>query len=147
MFATILFTGVHAQDSTKNIQSILNGKRYSFVPQTMLPMRGRSRQITDASYALDVRGDSLVVYLPYIGEAYSAPYGSGDNGYNFTSTNYDYSVKQGRKNRYEVTIRVKDKMAGSTFNLTVFDNKSASLQASSNDRQGISYNGYIKTKK
>ena len=144
--AVISFAQLHAQDSTKTIKSILDAKRYSFVPQTMIPMRGKTRQI-NGSFSFDVKGDSLVVYLPYMGESYSAPINSSDAGYNFTSTNYDYAVKEGKKNRYEVSIKVKDKSSGTQFYLTVFDNESASLQATSNDKQGISYNGYIKQKK
>ena len=121
-------------------------KRYSFVPQSMMPMKGKTRQI-NGGFSLDVKGDSLVVYLPYIGESYTAPIGSSEPGYNFTSTSYDYTVKEGKKNRYEVSIKVKDKFSGTEFNLTVFDNNSASLQATSNNKQGISYNGYIEHKK
>lgn len=145
--AVISFAQLHAQDSAKTIKSVLDAKRYSFVPQTMMPMKGKTRHVNDGSFSLDVKGDSLVVYLPYIGEAYSAPIGSGEAGYNFTSTDYTYTVKEGKKNRYEVSIKVNDKFSGTEFNLTVFDNKSASLYARSSSKQGISYNGDIVEKK
>ncbi len=140
------FAQLHAQDSTKTIKSILDGKRYSFVPRTMIPMRGQTRQIT-GTFSLDVKGDSLVVYLPYTEQSYSAPINPSDAGYNFTSTNYDYTVKEGKKKRYEVSIKVKDRISGTQFFLTVFDAESASLQATSNDKQSISYNGYLTHRK
>lgn len=143
LLAVIFISELYAQDSTNAVKSLLDSKRYSFIPQTMNPLRGRTRQLT-SSFSLDVKGDSLVVYLPYVGRAYSAPVNPSDAGYNFISTDYDYTVKKGKKNRYEVSMKIKDRFSGTVFYLTVFDNKTTSLQATSNDKQGISYNGYIK---
>lgn len=138
----VVVTVIHAQDSTKTIRTILDGKHYSFEPSSMTPMRGSTRQL-NGGFSLDVRGDTLRVYLPYIGRAYSAPYGSSDAGYDFTSTNYEYNIKEGKKKSYEVTMKIKDKFAGTTFYFTIFDNGSATLRANSSDKQDISYNGYI----
>ncbi|MFT4153448.1 DUF4251 domain-containing protein [Parafilimonas sp.] len=142
LFSLILMGGLYAQDSASAVKSLLDSKRYSFIPQTMSPARGTMRPLT-GGFSLDVKGDSLAVYLPYTGRAYSAPIDPSDAGYNFTSTNYDYAIKKGKKNRYEISMKIKDRFSGTEFYLTVFDNKSASLQASSNDKQSISYNGYI----
>lgn len=137
---------IYAQDSTNTLRTILDGKRYSFEPTSMTPMRGSTRQV-NGGFSLDLRGDTLRVYLPYIGRAYSAPYGSSDAGYDFTSTSYDYTVKEGKKKSYNITIKVKDKFSGTTFYITAYDNGSASLRANSSDKQDISYNGYIKEPK
>jgi hypothetical protein len=145
-FATVSIAETHAQDSAKTIKSVLDAKRYSFIPTSMTPSAGRTRQI-NSGFSFDVKGDTLQIYLPYIGKAYSAPMNPSDAGYDFTSTSYDYAVKEGKKDRYNVTIKTKDKFTGSTFYFTVFDNGTASLQANSNDKQAISYNGYIKAKK
>ena len=142
-FAFFSVTLMYAQDSTKTIRTMLDGKRYSFEPASMTPMRGSTRQIT-GGFSLDVKGDTLRVYLPYIGRAYSAPYGSSDGGYDFTSTDYEYNIKEGKKKSYNVTMKVKDKSVSSTFYFTIYDNGSASLRANSSDKQDISYNGNIK---
>ena len=147
VFFTVFSAAViHAQDSTKTIRKILEEKRYSFEPTSMTPMRGSTRQIT-GGFSLDVQGDTLRVYLPYIGRAYSAPYGSSDAGYDFTSTNYEYEIKEGKKKSYNVTMKVKDRSASTTFYFTIYDNGSASLRANSSDKQDIAYNGYIKEPK
>jgi len=143
MFSSVI---IHAQDSTRTMRTILDGKRYSFEPTSMTPMRGATRQI-NGGFSLDVKGDTLIVYLPYIGRAYSAPYGSSDAGYDFTSTSYEYTIKEGKKKSYEITIKVKDKPASTTFYITTYDNGSALVRANSSDKQDIAYNGYIKEPK
>jgi hypothetical protein len=145
-FATVSIAETQAQDSAKTMKSTLDAKRYSFVPTSMTPSGGRTRQIT-GGFAFDVKGDTLQVYLPYIGKAYSAPMNPSDAGYDFTSTSYDYTVKEGKKDKYNVTIKTNDKSVNATFYFTVFDNGTATLQANSNDKQSISYHGYIQAKK
>ena len=144
-FNAIAITEMHAQDSTNSIKALLDAKHYTFEPSSMTPTGGRTRQL-NGGFAMDVRGDTLRVYLPYAGKAYSAPYNPSDAGYDFTSTKYEYSVKEGKKNKYEVEIKVKDRPGNAEFDITVYDNGTAYMRASSNDKSGISYNGIIKSK-
>jgi len=128
--------------TSADVKELVNSKSYSFEAQTATPSAGRLKQLTPG-YALKLTGDSLIAHLPYFGKAYTASLNPSDVGINVVTTDFDYQVSEGKKNRYEVSLRSKDKTYNADFNLTVYDNGTAYLQVISPDRQPISYNGYI----
>ena len=122
-------------------------KNYVFKAQTASPQRGGFRQLT-SEYDFVVRPDTLVSYLPYYGRSFSAPVNTTDAGLQFTSMNFEYSVKKNKKkNRWDITIKPKDVSRIRDLNLTVFDNGRASLRVNSNDREAITFDGYLKVNK
>lgn len=137
---------VHAQDLDKSIvQNFIKTKEFVFKAQTVLPMTGMSRQLT-SDYDVRFLGDSVVAYLPYFGRAYSAGYGEG-GAIDFTSTKFEYKVKERKKGGWDVSIKPKDAKDVQALNFTVSENGYASLQVTSNNRQPISYNGYVMERK
>ncbi|RFM26352.1 DUF4251 domain-containing protein [Deminuibacter soli] len=151
--ATCSFSVVSAQNSQSKkeariarVQQLVNNQRYVFKAQTMLPMSGRSRTLT-SDYDLSITKDTLVSYLPYFGRAYSAGYNSSDNGIQFTSVNFTYTLTPKKKGGWDVTIIPKDYNAVQQMNLRISSDGYASLQVTSTSRQSISYNGYIAEKR
>ena len=145
-FMFILCIQARAQDSTKQtIKTAIDAKHFVFQPTIMTPVRGRAKHL-DPGYFFKVSGDTLKVYLPYVGRAYSAPIDPSDAGFDFTSTSYNYAVTEGKKKSYDVTIKTNDKASNAEFYLTVYDNGSAYLRANSPDRESISYNGDVQEK-
>jgi hypothetical protein len=137
----------YAQDSAKIkkaaiIQNKIENRKFTFVADFALPMRGITRQLT-TPYDLEVSHDSLISYLPYFGQSYTAPLDPTKISFDFTSTNFDYKVSNRKKGKWEVSIRPKDQNNVQQIELTVFDNGSASLNVTSIDREPISYNGHI----
>jgi len=146
-FATLFLNNVNAQNlTTAQVDSLINSKHYTFKAERMEPQRGRQRYLT-SEYFLRISGDSLISALPYFGRAYTAPINPEDAGYDFTSTNFTYSVVPKKKGSYQITINTKDKINTVTFALTVFNNGKADLQVTSINREAISYSGYLKTPK
>ena len=96
------FNAAIAQDSSGSVQSAIESRRFAFSVQSVMPTGGAMRQDSWVGYGLRVAGDSLVADLPYFGRAYSAPVGT-DGGIRFTSTDFDYVVKNRRKGGWEVT--------------------------------------------
>jgi hypothetical protein len=137
------FNAVLAQDNTGSVQSAIENKRFSFSVQSVVPMRGALRQDNWVGYGIGVAGDSLVADLPYFGRAFSAPLGNNGGGIRFTSTNFDYAVKNRRKGGWEITMLPKDATDLQQFVLTVSEGGNATLRALSNNRQPISYNGKV----
>jgi hypothetical protein len=134
-----------AQDQgTENLQSAIDQKSITFLAQWMSPMKGGSRQL-NPGYELTVKGDTLIANLPYVGRAYQASM-DNDGGFNFTSYQFDYQIKLRKKGGWNITIKTKDLKSQRQFNLTIFQNGSASLNVSCNDRESISYNGSIDNK-
>ena len=138
------FTGLEAQLDTAIVRQKVEAKRYTFVAQTAIPMRGRTVQLTSL-YDLKRTGDSVIAGLPYYGRAYSAPINPSDNGINFTSVSFDYKSTY-RKKRWEISIKPKDMQSVSEMNLIIYSNGRATLQVTSNNRQPISFNGVLSPK-
>lgn len=132
---------IQAQDKAQ-IKSLIDSKRFAFKVQTVLPTSGSIRQTND-EYDLRLYGDSLISYLPYFGRAYSAPMPGESGGFNFTSTQFEYSIKQKRKGGWEILLRPKDVRDVREYYLTVSEKGYASLRVTSVNRQPISYSGII----
>jgi hypothetical protein len=144
IFFMLVFSvsAVQAQDKNENLKASLDAKRFSFEVRTVLPTSGSARQVGGSGYQLKLQGDSLRSYLPYYGRAYSASMGS-DAGYTFTSTKFDYTITDRKKGGWQVSIKPKDVPDVRELLLTVSENGAAVLQAMSNNRQPISYNGDV----
>jgi hypothetical protein len=145
LFATIVSLGAYSQkeNSVSAIQEALEMKNFVFKAESVLPQRGRSRQLTP-EYDLTVRPDTLIAYLPFFGRAYSAPIGMNDGGIKFTSLAYNYDIRKRKKNGWDINISPKDASDVRQLYLTVFDNGRATLRVLSNNRDGITYDGYVK---
>ncbi len=127
---------------TAATRDLISRKTYTFSAQMALPMAGQVRQLT-GGYELQVYPDHIVAYLPYFGRAYVAPIDPTRGGITFTSNDFDYTVKETRKNRWNIRIDINDVTDTRQMNLTVFSNGKASLQVNSNSRQEISFSGTI----
>jgi hypothetical protein len=134
-----------AAAQAKAVDAMLQTKHFQFRAITMSPMSGRMRQLT-SEYGFKLSPVELQCYLPYFGKAYSAPIGESGGGYDFISKDFEYTIKQ-IKSEWEVKIHPKDVKNVSQMILRVFDNGTASLQVTSNQRQPISYNGNIEEEK
>jgi hypothetical protein len=152
--AAICLHSVHAQDSTKNentskesnVKNMVDAKNYVFIAQTALPISGRIRQLT-SYYDLEVSKDTIVSQLPYFGRAYTAPIDPSQGGINFISKNFEYTATERKKGGWNISIKPKDAKDVQQFFLTISEKGYATLQATSNSRQAISFNGYITEKK
>ncbi|MEO6520640.1 MAG: DUF4251 domain-containing protein [Mucilaginibacter sp.] len=127
------------------VKSMIDAKSYVFVAQYVQPMRGGNRYVTP-EYDLRIGTDSLVAYLPYFGRAYVAPMNSEDAGVQFTTTKFDYKVVE-KKDSWEVSIVPKNAKDVRTMQLTISKNGYATLRVSLNNRDPISYQGYVEVKK
>jgi Domain of unknown function (DUF4251) len=134
---------INAQDKkADDIKRIVKSQNYVFVARMANPQIGSSRQLT-TEYDVTVTPDTVVSFLPYFGRAYSAPINPSDGGIKFTSTKFDYQPS-GDSKRWKITIKPKDAPEVQHLYLDIFDNGNATLQVISTNRQGISFDGYIK---
>ncbi len=132
-----------AEDSAQAAETrlLVEGQRYFFIAQSMSPNRGGLRQLT-SGYNLKVTKDTVRSELPYFGRAYQAGYGS-EGTLEFTSLQFDYKIETGKKNSWNITINPKDVNNCREMNLTIYDDGNASLRVISNDKEPISFKGYI----
>jgi hypothetical protein len=140
----------YSQDAAKDkkdakaaaIRRIIEAKNYVFTAQIMAPMGGMTRNLTSV-YDLTVTPDTVISYLPYFGRAYTAPIDPTQNGLQFTSVKFDYKITDRKKGGWDIYIVTKDQADNERMSLIVFENGIATLQVTSNNRQPISFNGYV----
>lgn len=139
-------TASQTQETSANIESAVLSKNYVFTAQSVTPLGGRYRQLT-SDYDLKVSTDKVIAYLPYFGRAYSAPIDPTQGGINFTSSKFTYQQSLRKKGGWIVTIKPTDVQDVRELTLTIASGGSATLNVISNNRQSISFDGYIHTKK
>jgi len=127
------------------IKSMIDAKSYVFVAQYVQPMRGGNRYITP-DYDLRVGADSLVAYLPYFGRAYVAPMNNEDAGVQFTTTKFDYKTVE-NKDGWDISIIPKNAKDIRRMQISVSKNGYATLHVTCDNRDPISYQGYVEAKK
>lgn len=141
---------VHAQNRQAErerkkeiIQNKIQAQRFTFSAQQVIPMRGRSRNVTTDNYDLKITPDTVIAYLPYFGRAYIAPIDPSRGGIQFTSTKFRYSKAAAKKGGWNIMIKPEDVRDVRQLSLSISSDGYASLQVISNHRDPISFNGVI----
>ena len=149
VFAVFNFGALHAQSKKetkakdeKEISASVTSQNYIFKAQTLLPMRGGTRHL-NGDYSLSVSADKIVSFLPYMGRIYTAPIDPADGPLRFTSTDFTYALQTKKKGGWDVSIKPKDVRSVREFNLHVSHSGYATLQVNGNDRQPVTFYGYV----
>lgn len=130
------------QDKIVEIESLIQSKNFVFIAQSAIPAGGRNINLTSI-YEVRLSGDTLISDLPYYGRAYIAPMNASEGGIHFTSTQFSYNIKERKKGGWDITILPTDTKDVRQMFLTVAEEGYATLQVGSNNRQNISFSGYI----
>lgn len=143
----------------QTLAELLNANNFSFRAERATPTNydvinvmnsipnSTSTRILDLSgsnYSIDLRKDKLEVTLPYFGRVFNPTYGNtSQNSYRFTSKDFVVTKSQGKKGKTIVKIKVNDQSTADEITIEVFKNGKAYTSIRSNDRQPISYDGFI----
>jgi hypothetical protein len=139
----LIFSGsLFAQHKSDRVKSIIESKHYTFVAQSALPTKGNFRNLT-SEYDMRVNGDSLAVYLPYFGEAF-APVDPTENPLEFSTSTNKYVASQSKKGNWNITITPSGIHDARQFNLSVSSSGYGTLTVNFNNRQPISFNGFLR---
>ena len=117
---------------------------FRFTPHYMHPMSYPARDVTP-DFFVQLKGDTLDCYLPYIGRAYMAPV--DNDGLNFKSLVQDYSQKSATKKK--ITKRIisfkatKNGVEKFQFSFTIWEDDKADLFLQPSNSQSINYTGEI----
>jgi len=129
------------EQKEKEVKELIDKSRFTIDVDRALPMGGKSLNLT-SPYSLELRGDSVISYLPYFGRAYSVPYGGGE-GLRFTETVSDYSLSYDKKGTAKIQFRARTDEDNYTFNVEVFKNGSSVIRVAPVNRQSITYYGEL----
>jgi hypothetical protein len=131
----------------QKIQLIKDGvynKTFVFKAYSVVPMNEKTKSL-NTDFGIEVRGDSIFSYMPYFGKIYSRERQDAsfnDSPMGFAQPMEIYKRTKTKKG-YEVRVEVNNK--GDIINLVfhISKNGSATVVASSINRQAISYMGEI----
>lgn len=129
---------LHDQELARAIAA----RTWVFHARTALPLNGRAIQLTDPGYVLTLMPDSLAADLPYFGRAYAAPLNPAEGGIHLRSGAYRYTSKT-QKTGWHLTIYPPENPDVYRMDLHISTSGDASLQLVLQQRQNISYFGYI----
>jgi hypothetical protein len=155
----IFFQSCSAQNTTDSqiVNSLASSEEFTFHAERANPMNydvinvlngipnnpsTRILQLDAGSYTIELKKGKMEVVLPYFGRAFNASYGK-DNSYRFTSKDYTITKSQSKKGNWIFKIKPNDVNNVSDINIEVYKNGKAFTSIRSNDRQPITYDGYI----
>ncbi|KMQ66798.1 hypothetical protein ACM46_04660 [Chryseobacterium angstadtii] len=142
---------------SKTVDALVNSDEFTFYAQRANPMNydvinvmgslpnapaARMLQL-DGSYTIELKKNNLDVALPYFGRLFNASYNTADNSYRFTSKDFTIKKSQNKKGNWTLKIKPNDVRNVDEINIEVFKNGKAFVSMRSNDRQPITYDGYV----
>ncbi|OPC04363.1 hypothetical protein BAS10_14900 [Elizabethkingia meningoseptica] len=143
------------------VAALVNQDNYTFMATRAYPMdqttlnvmsamrpAGGAFRLLDLSYGygFKLQPNELNVDLPYFGRVFTPSFDTSKNGLKFNSKNFNITKKQDKK-KVSYTIRVNDVQGVQALYMDVYNNGKAFLSVNANDRQPISYDGYIQSTK
>ena len=134
-------TAAERAEKALAVERALASRHYVVDVQMMYPRRGRAVNVT-SNYSLEIKGDTVVSYLPYFGRAYSIPYGGG-KVFNFSAPIISYESARDRKGKTYVRLVTDNEEDVITFQLEIFDNGQATIDVRAREREPITYSGEL----
>ena len=127
------------------VRNLVESQGFVFIPQYVNAAGVRNRDLSPG-YEVSVSKDTVISYMPFFGRGYIAPISPADVDFDFTSTKFANKTTSARRG-WNVSIKPKDQRYLQELYFNIFENASASLTITSNDRSSISYTGYITERK
>ena len=106
---------------------------------------GSSARMQSLSYGYDIvfENNEMIVHLPYFGRTYNPSPDPNKAGFYFTSKEYKITKKEGKKGGKTLTIKPNDIDYVDAIYIEISSNGKSYVSINANDRQPISYSGYI----
>ena len=127
-----------------NTKKLIEGGIYTFEATSANTQKGRRIDLTTSFNSLKINNAHAIADLPFFGVSQVSSF-KGDGGIKFDTDNIDYKIEHNnKKNRITIKFKAKNKTEVFDLFLTVYADASASLNASSSQRDFMSYRGAIK---
>ncbi|MCC8133724.1 MAG: DUF4251 domain-containing protein [Tannerellaceae bacterium] len=148
MLGIALLTGgqsllAQGERKEEKVRELIESNRFTIQIDRAVPMQGRAVNLT-STYSLELKGDSVISYLPYFGRAYNVPYGGGE-GLQFEEEVTDRDLSFNKKGIAEIKFSARTKEDRYTFHVQIFSNGSATVNVNPVNRQNITYYGQLIT--
>ena len=139
-----LYTHTYERDEVKTSDAIA-AKQWRIDVNSMTTMRYGSRMVTPDFY-LELRGDTLHSYLPYLGQARVSPTLAPSIGLNFEAPVLSYKESKPKSNKYtQLDIDVRTKEDSYHYVVELYDSGEAYIRVRSLNRDPIGFDGTMAT--
>ncbi|HCA09051.1 MULTISPECIES: DUF4251 domain-containing protein [unclassified Chryseobacterium] len=143
---------------SKTVDALVNSQELTFYAQRANPTNydvinvmgsiqnaptTRMLQLDERSYSIVITKNNVEVTLPYFGRLFTPSYNTANNSYRFTSKDFTINKSQNKKGKWTLKIKPNDVRNVDEINIEVFKNGKAFVSMRSNDRQPITYDGYV----
>ena len=130
-----------AAETQRAVAEVLANKHFYININRMHPVRYNSRTVS-YGFFLELKGDTLVSCLPYMGQAYQVAYGESE-GLNFVAPVMNYSETRAKKNMTRIELNVRTKEDLYYYLIEIYDSGSAFIRVRGQNRDSISFDGEI----
>ena len=124
------------------IMEALANRQMRIEVRSMNTMRYGSRIVTP-DFFLELRGDTLRSYLPYLGVAHQAPMASPSEGLNFETVMKSYHQSNPKPDLARLEIEAKTKEDFFVYHIEVYYTGKAFISVQSQHRDPISFDGEV----
>jgi len=129
------------EQKEKELRELLDSGNFKIEVDRALPLNGSAVNLT-SSYSLEMRGDSVISFLPYFGRAYSVPYGGGD-GLRFSQQVTGKTVEFDHKGTAQIRFETRTDEDSFTYDIKIFSNGSSTIFVQPVNRQSITFHGDV----
>jgi len=123
----------------KAVTEALTNRHLRINVRSMNPFRYASRTVS-YGFFLEIKGDTLESYLPYMGQAYQAAAFSSE-GLNFEAPIVSYRETRAKKNMTSIELDVKTREDNYHYTLEIHDTGTAYIRVRCQNRDSISFDG------
>jgi hypothetical protein len=139
----VYLKGARQDEKRREIADAIATKQWHIDINSMNTMRYGSRTVTPDFY-LELRGDTLRSYLPYLGQAYVSPTLSPTIGLNFEEPVLRYKESRPKSKKYtQVDIDVRTREDSYHYVIELYDSGEATIRVRSLNRDPISFDGTL----
>ena len=137
----------HRDSPSEAVAKAIAAKRWRIDINSMNTMRYGARTVTPDFY-LELRGDTLHSYLPYLGQAQVSPMLSPSIGLNFETQVLHYKQSMPKSKKYtQIDIDVRTREDSYHYMIQLYDTGGATIYVRSLNRDPISFDGNLVTTK
>lgn len=144
---------------SKTVDALVSSQEFTFHAQRANPMNYdvinvmnsmpnstsmRILELNGDDYSITINKTNLEVVLPYFGRVFNSTFGDRDkNSYRFTSKDFTVNKAQNKKGNWILKIKPNDTRNVDEIIIEIFKSGKAFVSMRSNDRQPITYDGYV----
>ena len=123
----------------KAVTEALKNRHFHINVSSMHPTRYSSRTVS-YGFFLELKGDTLVSYLPYMGQVYQNA-AVNSEGLNFEAPIISYHESRPKKKMTRIELEVRTKEDHYNYILEIYDTGTAYIRVRGQNRDSISFDG------